>query len=164
MNMVNRILQMNIPEDLTILKSISTDIELLIGPSNSHKITEYDDILKDMLDRVSIRSNGAVWLALPQVWYNKRWFVIYAYDKAKILLRWIFINPKIVWRSDRKNTEIEECLSEIWIKKLVSRHEWITLEYINMLWNKKTMKFYWYHARVIQHEMDHLDGILLIDK
>ncbi len=159
--MVDRILQMNIPEDLIILQSVSTPMDL---STDSDKVTEYDKILEDMLNRISIRSNGAVWLALPQLWYTKRWFVVHAYDASRTLLRWIFINPVIIERSTRVTTSMESCLSELWVKRLVSRNQSITLEYINRLGDKKTKKFYWYHARVIQHEMDHLDGILLIDK
>lgn len=151
------ILQISDPTELTVLHNYST----IISPE---EMDEYQDILKWMLERVSVRSNKAVWLALPQVWYNKRWFVVHAYSAAKVLLRWVFINPKITWKSDRKQLALEECLSELWVKKQVRRHESITLQYINALNDYRTVKFYWYHARVIQHEMDHLDGILLIDK
>jgi peptide deformylase len=76
----------------------------------------------------------------------------------------IMINPQITKKSWSKNILEEGCLSVPGIYAKVKRHTYITAEYQDIHGQKISAKFSHFPARVIQHEIDHLDGILFIDK
>lgn len=125
---------------------------------NNQNFWWYKYILKEMADFVSDKSNWAFWLALPQIWHLYRWYVCRFGDKVEI-----FINPKLTLRWYWKVWQ-EACLSEPWVEKLVLRNEAVTVRYIWIDWVLKDIKLAWIYARIAQHEQDHLDGILLVDK
>lgn len=78
---------------------------------------------------------------------------------------YIFINPVLKNRSRRKLIDIPEgCLSVPGVFGDVARHEKITVEAHNETGRKFTRNCSRFFARVIQHELDHLDGTLFIDK
>ena len=77
-----------------------------------------------------------------------------------------FINPEIVNASKEKILESEQCLSVPGESGKVERHKWIELKYQTangLKLEKQQQKFSGFSARVIQHEIDHLNGILFID-
>ena len=76
----------------------------------------------------------------------------------------ILINPKIVSKSWSKNIMEEGCLSVPNVYGKVKRHQSISVEYLDRQGVFHKNKFNHLAARVIQHEIDHLDGILFIDK
>lgn len=76
----------------------------------------------------------------------------------------VFINPIFKNRSSKKTKDVEGCLSVRGMYGDVARAEKITIEYFDESGNKKTRGASGLFARVIQHEMDHLEGILFIDK
>jgi peptide deformylase len=123
---------------------------------------EYDPIvlsaLSEMKDFVSNLDNWACWLSLPQIGIVYRWYVVRMWKIVEA-----FINPKIEYRGFKKLDD-ESCLSEPWVRKNVLRNEAITVRYTNMQWEKKILKLAWLYARIVQHEQDHLDWILLVDK
>lgn len=79
------------------------------------------------------------------------------------------INPEITKKSWAKETDLEGCLSvlnkkgEIYYLP-VSRHKKVTCSYFDNKGKKKKIEGEGLMARVLQHETDHLDGILFIDK
>jgi peptide deformylase len=75
----------------------------------------------------------------------------------------VFINPKIVWASDELVTAEEGCLSvpEIWEE--VARPARIRAEYLDRDGAKQTLEAEGLLACCLQHEMDHLNGVLFID-
>lgn len=75
-----------------------------------------------------------------------------------------FINAKIVSRSSETWSDYEGCLSLPEISKEVKRSWTITIEYYNSNFEKQTRTFGGYTARVIQHEYDHTEGVLYIDR
>jgi peptide deformylase len=109
-----------------------------------------------------------VWLASPQIWKNIR---MIATTTRKTGKRWqelasdeVMINPIITEASSEMATSEEACLSlpnMIWD---VKRHKNITVEYKNTEWFKKKKKLKNYNAFIIQHEIDHLNWILFIDR
>lgn len=127
----------------------------------SAQIREITPAIKQLiLDMAqTMKTAKGVGLASPQIGQNLRLCVI-STDKGPLAL----INPKITWKSLRKAVEEEGCLScpNAYIK--IKRSKII---YITCLDNEgKSMSFRaeGFFARVIQHEVDHLDGILIIDK
>lgn len=111
------------------------------------------DMAKTML------AKDGVGLAAPQVGKNIRLCVINTKNGVQCL-----INPKITKKSWAKEWGEEGCLSFPGLFGEVRRHKKIICEYVDK--NKKIIKLEadGLLARVIQHETDHLDGVLFIDK
>lgn len=123
----------------------------------SHLITEMIEVVKNA---------GGVGLAAPQVGISKRLIVIKDSDTSKFIP---LINPEIVWKSFDKECMKEGCLSVMGedgkpIHENVFRYTRIRVKYQD-LDGKEHEDLIKNHltARIIQHEIDHLNGILFID-
>lgn len=121
------------------------------------KITrEILHLLKDMHETV-IAAKGAG-LAAPQVGRTERVCIAMIHRKLVPL-----INPQITWRSDTVSVAQEGCLSlpEIWIN--VARPTDIVVHFTTKKNQQRELKLSNFDARVVQHEVDHLEGILITD-
>lgn len=135
----------------------------------SEEITEGDDIsalIKDMFSTME-NANG-VGLAAPQINKGVRLFVIDSNlmldeDTEEKGVRRAFINPIILDEYGDNYSFEEGCLSIPEVRAEIIRPEKLTLEYYDENWNLKEEEFSGLTARVIQHEYDHLEGILFID-
>ncbi len=76
----------------------------------------------------------------------------------------VIINPRIVERSEETATFFEGCLSVIAYRALVKRHTKIKVECLNEFGEKQIIEAEGWYARILQHEIDHLDGNLFVDK
>ena len=104
-------------------------------------------------------------LAAPQVGVNKRLMVYNpSGDRTKWLEEVVMVNPRIVEFSDAKDLETEGCLSFPGMNGLVERSKWIKVEAWNLRGKKIKKKFVGWEARIFQHEYDHLDGTVYIDR
>lgn len=135
----------------------------------AEEIKEGDDVsglIKDMFDTMD-HANG-VGLAAPQINKGIRLFVI---DSSLMIdegdeekgVRKAFINPIILDEYGDEYTFEEGCLSIPEIRADITRPETLTIEYFDENWNLKEEEFSKMTARVIQHEYDHLEGILFVD-
>ncbi len=113
-------------------------------------------LLMDMEDTL-IEAKGAG-LAAPQVGRSER-ICLAVLDQKIIPL----INPHITWRSDTTAVAEEGCLSlpDVWIN--VSRPTEIVVEFMTPNGKTFELKLSGFDARVVQHEVDHLEGILITD-
>lgn len=114
--------------------------------------------LQKMLKTVKDDDN-AVGLAAPQVGENKRALVAQLGNKY-----WIMINPCIVSQSEKKVCDEEGCLSIPGEYGKVWRSEKITVEFFDEKFQKKKLVLSGFDARIVLHEIDHLDGILFVDR
>jgi len=114
--------------------------------------------LAEDLEETMIKKEG-IGLAAPQVGENIRLIVINT-KKGPILM----FNPKIMKKSWLKEWGEEGCLSVPLVFGDVNRHKKITCVFCNRKGAKEKINASGLLARVIQHEIDHLDGILFIDK
>jgi len=109
-----------------------------------------------------------VWLAAPQIWQLIRMIAVtqrdISWSKWKPSHEIVMINPRILAKSEQKELDLEGCLSLPWVEWRVSRSQSITVEYMNLDGETCLQKAVWFNARVILHEIDHLDWILFIDK
>jgi len=106
-----------------------------------------------------------VGLAAPQVGVNKRLMVYNeSGDKKKWLDEVVMVNPRIVELSEAKDIETEGCLSFPDMSGDVERAKWIKVEALNLKGKKIKKKFKGWEARIFQHEYDHLDGVVYIDR
>ena len=138
--------------------------------SKSEPIKKIDDEIKhfgEILETLMFEYDG-VWLAAPQIGKNIRMIAVTFWDERfkdyKFLWSEVMINPKIVYFSKETNIDEEACLSLPGIYWDVERANEIIVEYLDLKWRKKTKKLKGLSARIVQHEVDHLDGILFIDK
>lgn len=76
----------------------------------------------------------------------------------------IIINPKVVWKSKEKATYHEMCMSLVLVGIDVIRPYIVTVAYYDLLGRKQQKKLDPQTSRLIQHEIDHLDGILCLEK
>lgn len=122
----------------------------------------------DNLAQTCIKSNGAG-IAAPQVGVNKRVIVVNVnpknprYPGRKYFPLTIIINPRVTSHSRQMKEDWEGDLSAS-IRGLVPRPKNCTVVGLNRDGNKVTYKLTDFHARVFQHEIDHLDGIFLTDR
>jgi peptide deformylase len=127
----------------------------------SLKIQEITLEIKRLIFDMAKAMNKAdgIGLAAPQIGQNIRLCLINTEDGPLAL-----INPKITWKSIRKEAEEEGCLSCPKIFGPVKRYKSIHVKALNKDGLEIKFKAKGLFARVIQHEIDHLDGILIIDK
>ncbi len=152
-------LQIETWDDNEILRSVSVMIW-------ATEIKKYRSLAEDMVKHIKNPDNGGVGLAAPQVGVNKRLIVVSlmkTYDDETF--RTIaMINPEILEHSEEKCTDKEGCLSVPWESGEVERWSWVKLAFLDLDGKKYAMKLDRLAARIVQHEIDHLDGILFTDK
>ncbi len=119
-----------------------------------------DDMLETMYDAVGVG------LAAPQVGVSKRVLVIDAErdDEGKHAHPMYFVNPEIIWKSEEKVVCEEGCLSVPGQRAEVERFEKVRVRYLDYDGKEQEILAEDFLAIVLQHEMDHLDGILYIDR
>ncbi len=123
-----------------------------------HNITKKTvKLIKDMWE--TMIKNKGIGLAAPQVGINER-IILVTLDSKKILP---MINPRILELSDETAVSEEGCLSLPGEWGDVRRSKEITVEFMMPKGQKIVMKFKNLEAREIQHEVDHLDGVLFTD-
>jgi peptide deformylase len=125
-------------------------------PVNKNTNLSFIDNMKKALHYTK---NG-VGLAAPQIGETKR-VIIYQAD-PEVSKMTVMLNPKIVEFSDTKISGKEGCLSYPGIYIKIPRYSWVKVEYLDEKFNKLTKTIYKFEARVVQHEVDHLDGTCLV--
>jgi peptide deformylase len=119
--------------------------------------------------------NEGVGIAAPQVNEGKRVFVLWSRNKEgkpstkfsskNIVLGPIaIINPKIILASKKIVKAWEGCLSIPGIRGLVPRHKSVDVEFTTIEGEKLAITLEDFPARIFQHELDHLNGIVFIDR
>ena len=147
---------------MPILKIITQPNPILRKKSKEISLKEINSQefmgLISSMEKTMIKTDG-VGLAAPQIGKNIRLFVINSKDGPLCLA-----NPKIIKKSWATELDQEGCLSVPGVFGRVKRHKKITLTYYNQAGKKIKQTAQGLMARVMQHEIDHLDGILFIDK
>ena len=128
-----------------------------IVPKNEIKSKEMLELLKDMRDTMEA-ANG-VGIAAPQIGVNKRVAIVTINNKLNIL-----INPIIVPITDKTQGFWEGCLSVPNMRGYVERPKKIMVYWLNQQGEPQHMETNSFLAAVFQHEIDHLDGKLYIDR
>lgn len=135
-------------------------------PLDLERKDDIAQLVQDLWDTLA-KADGCG-LASPQVGISKRCVVVDGtslvdtYDYLKDFKR-TMINPEVTWESDEQTTYSEGCLSVPGIYAEVRRPKSITVEYYNEKLEKITETFDNFGARIVQHELEHLDGGLFVD-
>lgn len=146
---------------------ITTPNDVLMTPAQAvvkidHKVKK---IISEMRETLSKADNPkGVGLAAPQIGVSLRIFLINPQENDPIS---VYINPTFTWKSDTlvkgipgKTGKLEGCLSIPKVWGVATRHRSVTLSYLDEAGTTRQQKFTGFPAIIIQHEMDHLDGIL----
>ena len=126
-----------------------------------------EGVIRDMKEAMHNEDDSAA-IAAPQIGELIRIFIIshsVLHKKSEEDKRdMVFINPKIIKRSQSKSMTEEGCLSVRWLYGDVDRHEKVTVEALDERGVKVVYGASGIVAQAFQHEIDHLDGVLFIDR
>lgn len=153
---MTKIIQLGDP----ILREIAQPVKDIFAPEIQNLI--------DTLIMTTKEANG-VGIASPQISQSYRLFIVASrpnprYPEAPLMSPTAMINPEIVAYSPEMVKGWEGCLSVCRTRGLVSRHKAIAVKYFTRDGKLEQKEFSDFIARIIQHELDHLDGILFIDR
>jgi peptide deformylase len=131
--------------------------------SSATPVDRFDDALRSQVQRMAGIMNDAlgVGLAAPQLGVSQRLLVYRVGPEAPVIA---LANPEISWRSDASETLEEGCLSIPGIQVDVERPVYVRVRAIDEEGDQRVVEASGLEARVIQHEMDHLDGVLILDR
>lgn len=137
--------------------------ETVASPDNP----EILEIISDM--KTTLAGTQGVGLAAPQISKNKRIVIVASkptmrYPQAPLMEPTVMINPEFEPLSDEKEKDWEGCLSVPGIRALVPRFKTIKIRYIDEQGNAVEQILNDFIARVFQHEADHLEGKVYLDR
>lgn len=136
-----------------MVKPIMKDVFFL--QQKSEPATKADEqVVQDLLDTLKANEAGCVGMAANMIGVKKRIIVVNVG-----FMNIPMINPIIVKKSGAYETE-EGCLSLVGVRK-TTRYREIEVEFLDANWEKQRQKYSGWIAQIIQHECDHLDGIII---
>jgi peptide deformylase len=131
----------------------------------ANEVDDVSDAVGDLVERMTrlMQEARGVGLAAPQVGVLRRVLVYQTEDEAPVTA---LVNPRVTASSDEEETVDEGCLSlgAATVIVPVSRPVSVTVEALTPEGDEVTVEAEGLEARVIQHELDHLDGVLIIDR
>lgn len=138
----------------------------LLLRKKARRIGRVDEVVRLLAKRMLLTANdperAGVGIAAPQVGISRRLFLVQRFDKDDKPFE-VMINPVVMSVSDSICDRIEGCLSIPVIRQNVSRPYSLVLKYKNLEGKRVTEKIEGFTARIVQHELDHLNGILFTD-
>lgn len=145
------------PKLLEVVKEPTPSLRQKSKPVKDFSAPEIQNLIPDLIH--TMYKKDGIGIAAPQVGVNIRMVVINTADGPMIL-----INPEITFKSKKMESEEEGCLSVPGVYGFVKRYQKIKVKALT--YNGKHVNFSAENlfARIIQHEIDHIDGILFIDK
>jgi len=138
----------------------------------AHAVTNFDKNLQTLIDDMveTMRDAPGVGLAAPQIGLSERLIVVEYYAKEEDEENeeaskkvWAVLNPEIVKASEEKLVGVEGCLSIPGMVGEVERHTEVLVKGLNRHGKPMKVKAKGWLARIFQHEIDHLNGVLFPD-
>lgn len=131
------------------------------------RIPDIQALIADML--VTVADANGVGIAAPQVYESLSLFIVASrpnsrYPHAPMMEPTAMINPEILWVSDVTEKDWEGCLSIPGLRGLVPRYTRLGVRYLDRNGELREEEYADFTARVFQHEFDHLQGVLFIDR
>jgi peptide deformylase len=135
-------------------------------------ITKFsDDSLQTAIDQAltQLIQAGGVGIAAPQIGDGRSWCIIAShptlrYPEAPYMAPLVMLNPRIIERSEVEDCAWEGCLSVPGVRGLVARSTSVQVAYHNRDGQPRTDIFEGFVARIVQHECDHLQGVIFLDR
>jgi peptide deformylase len=137
----------------------------------AHKVTEFgkdfQTLVEDMIE--TLRDAPGVGLAAPQIGVSERLIVIEygeneEEDETVKKKLYVVANPEIIQTSSETESGVEACLSVAGLVGEVDRSLQVTVRGLNRRGKPVHYKVDGWTARIFQHEIDHLDGVLFVDR
>ncbi|WP_106346437.1 peptide deformylase [Planifilum fimeticola] len=153
-----------------ILRQRAQEVNVPLSDEDRETLICMMNFLKNSQDPVLSKKyhlRAGVGLSANQIGLNKRMFTAYFVDEEGMQHEYALVNPKIISHSVWMIylPEGEGCLSvDREVKGFVPRYEWIKVKGFDSEGEKVTLKLKGYASIVIQHEIDHLNGILFYDR
>lgn len=119
-------------------------------------------LVPDMID--TMLAEKGIGLAAPQIGQNIRLAIINKDADKSLADHLVIINPKIFSASEEMNEDEEGCLSIPDFRAIVPRHKKIKVRFLDGNGLENKLKATGLLSRVLQHEIDHLDGVLITDR
>jgi peptide deformylase len=130
-----------------------------------------DDTIQDLIDNLieTAKAANGVGIAAPQVSQSYQLFIVASrpnprYPNAPLMQPTAMINPKIISHSLKTAKDWEGCLSVSGLRGLVPRFQSIEVEYLDRKGKLQRQILNDFVARIFQHELDHLNGIVFLDR
>ncbi len=141
-----------------VLRKVAEDID--------NGFEDLDGLIDNMFE--TMRNAKGVGLAAPQIGQSIRLFIVDTQqidktDEAPVGIKKVFINAQLLDESGDPWVYEEGCLSIPEIHADIERKKEITIRYLDQDWKEHTESYEGVNARVIQHEYDHIEGILFVD-
>ncbi|GAK14456.1 peptide deformylase [Geomicrobium sp. JCM 19039] len=157
-------------EGSPVLREVAKEVDMPASEEDLALLQDMLDYLKNSQDpeiaeKYDLRPGSG--LAAPQVGVSKRMFAIHTTDEKDQLYSYGFINPKIVSHSIEETSleNGEGCLSvDREVEGEVPRYARVKLQADTLEGERVTLRLRGYLAIVVQHEMDHLNGIMFYDR
>ncbi len=129
----------------------------------AREVETVDDDLGSLVERMEhlLRDANGVGLAATQVGVLRRVFLFLPDPEQEPLA---LVNPRLVETSDERESDDEGCLSLQGVVIPVERHERVTIEATDLEGKEIRLELEGLPARIAQHELDHLDGVLILDR
>lgn len=145
---------------LPVLTSPNTELRKPSENLSKERILlpETQEFFESLLHTLAAEKNG-VGLAAPQVGVHDRVIVVHTKEGPTI-----FVNPKIISEAKQKVESEEGCFSVPGVFGIVERARDVGIRALDRKGNPLRFKSFGFEAIIFQHEIDHLDGILFIDK
>ena len=136
-----------------MIKPIMKDV-FFLGQKSEPATKDDLPISKDLMDTLAANRSGCVGMAANMIGIKKRIIII-----NMGFVDMIMFNPVLISKDTPYEAE-EGCLSLVGVRKTI-RYQNITVEYFDINWNKKSINLNGWTAQICQHELDHLEGILI---
>lgn len=134
--------------------------------SIAETVSDFDDSLSIFVNELAVfmYENGGVGIAAPQVGVNKKIAIVdhsYGADVSALI---VMINPEIAFIDGDDEMGMEGCLSYPDVVLPIRRRQRCTILYTDLLGDRIKLEATGFQARIIQHEIDHLNGVTFVDK
>lgn len=153
-----RVLTIADPDDSLFLRGSSAPLT-----AGALRTETFSQLCRSLLATVQNPENEGVGIAAPQVGVARRVVAVQRFDKPSEPFE-VYVNPEIVRMSDSVALGPEGCLSVPDLYGRVARAQEIELSYRDTAFVERTETVRGYTAVIFQHEIDHLDGVLYIDR
>lgn len=153
-----------------ILRSVTKPVDLPLQQEDREALQCMMQFLKNSQDpamSAKYKLRSGIGLSANQIGLPKRMFVMYLKDEKGRVVEHAWVNPKIISHSVSMIylPESEGCLSvDRPVDGFVPRYESVKVKGFDINGKEAVMKFKGYQSILIQHEMDHLDGIMFYDR
>lgn len=130
-----------------------------------------DEAVQRLIDQLltTVRTANGVGIAAPQLGHSLRILVVASrpnlrYPHAPLMEPTVLVNPRLISASDELERGWEGCLSVPGVRGQVPRHQTVEVEYCDRHGQPHRQIWQGFVARILQHEVDHLDGKVFLDR